>query len=403
MKTRLYILFTLLVASSQIFAQTAAHYKDMIYPTLSMSTVQYSDTFQQSMDIYQPVGDSSCFRPVLILAHGGSFTSGTRADDNAVVTLCNNFGMRGFVTVSIDYRLGAALSMLDSSYAINEVLQAVGDAKAAVRWLRKSAYNGNPYRIDTNFIFCGGNSAGGVLFMHYIYIDSVNEAPATLRQIINNNGGLEGNSGNPGYSSEVRAVLSLAGGLNIPEFAGPGSKPIAHFQGDQDAVVPYGCADAENGLIPVRLCGLGACNPIYLANGITHVSVVFPGDGHVPWSSDLAKMTKVDTICANFLDTTNVFPAITYCALANGINNVTDGSDVKMFPNPATQQVNISITDASAYTKIQLIDAVGRLVEEKPVTTYMNTIERNNLAGGVYFVKLLRKDGQSFVKKVVFE
>ncbi|MDB5281177.1 MAG: Esterase/lipase-like protein [Bacteroidota bacterium] len=395
-------MFTLLVCGSQIFGQ--AHYKDMIYSNVSISTVQYSDTFAQSMDIYQPVGDSSCFRPVLILAHGGSFINGTRADDNAVVTLCNNFAKRGFVTISIDYRLGNAINMaLDSTYAINEVLKSIGDAKAAVRWLRKSAYTGNTYRIDTNFIFCGGNSAGAVLFMHYIYIDSVNEAPSALRNIIINNGGIEGNSGNPGYSSEVRAILSLAGGLNVPEFVGPGSKPIAHFQGDQDNVVPYGCADAEQGAIQVRLCGLSACDPIYNANGVTHVSVVFPGDGHVPWQSDASKMTKVDTICANFLDSTNVFPAITYCALANGINDVTDGKDVTVFPNPAMSQVNVSITNMAAYTTIQLVDGLGRLVQEKPVTTYINTIERNNIAGGVYFVRLVKKDGQTVVKKVVFE
>ncbi|HWB63990.1 MAG TPA: alpha/beta hydrolase, partial [Chitinophagales bacterium] len=263
MKTKIYLLaFTL---SALVFVQrTEAQgvlYKDMVFSSVDFtSDVVYStsNSTTLAMDIYQPHGDTSSMRPVLIMAHGGSFISGDRTNDNVCTQLCDSFARRGYVCASIDYRLGNALQMIDSAQAITVVMKAISDGKSAVRFFRKDAATTNTYRINPDLIFVGGNSAGAVLYMHQIYIDSLNECPPNLRNIINANGGLEGNSGNDGYCSYSTAVLNLAGGLNVPEFVGPGNKPSFNAQGDQDATVPYNCADAQSGFTPVRLCGLGA-------------------------------------------------------------------------------------------------------------------------------------------------
>src|SRR4051812_7756704 len=119
MKTRLYILFTLLITGSQIFAQCGARYKDMIFPnvtTTSDITYSTSNGTTLKLDVYEPTGDTLSARPVLIMAHGGSFYGGTKTDDNAVTTFCTNFAKRGYVTVSIDYRLASSfLVMIDSA------------------------------------------------------------------------------------------------------------------------------------------------------------------------------------------------------------------------------------------------------------------------------------------------
>ncbi len=405
MKNRLYAL--ILFCSVLMFAQNVnaqTRYHDMIFESVTVTTVTYSDTFHLLMDVYQPFGDSLCRRPVVVLAHGGSFIQGDRTNDNAVITLCQNFAKRGYVTVSIDYRLGAAISMaLDSSYAENEVLQAIGDGKAAVRYLRKDAYTTNTFKIDTNLVFCGGNSAGGVLFMHYIYITNVNQTSPALQTIINNNGGLEGNSGNPGYSSEVNAVLSLAGGLNDPNFIVAGDKPIAHFQGDADNVVPYVCALAEQGAINVRLCGLGSLNANYNTFGLTHVSKVYPGAGHVPWQSNVAEMTEVDSMSANFLDTITAWPTQVYCTGPTAVQNITLDELISVYPNPAMSQVTVSFPSLEPYTKVQLVDGLGRVVTEKQVSNLRTTFDRNGIAGGVYFIKAIKKDASSVIRKVIFE
>jgi hypothetical protein len=403
MKNRFYAL--VFFCSALMFAQNLnaqQRYHDFVFDSITISTVKFSDTFNLLMDVYQPYGDSLCRRPVLVLAHGGSFISGTRADDNAVVTLCQNFAKRGYVTVSIDYRLGSALNMIDSSYAENEVLQAISDGKAAVRYLRKDAYTTNTFRIDTNLISCGGNSAGGVLFMHYIYITNINQTSPALQTIIANNGGLEGNSGNPGYSSEVNAVLSLAGGLNDPNFIVPGDKPVAHFQGSADNVVPYVCGLAEQGAIPVRLCGLGSLNQPYITNNVIHVSKVYPGAGHVPWQSNTAEMTEVDSMSANFLDSITAWPSQIYCG-PTAVQNITDDDLIAVYPNPASKGLTISFPELEPYTKVQLIDGLGRMVTEKQVTNLRTVIERNDIASGVYFIRAIKKDASTVIRKVIFE
>jgi len=380
-------------------------YHDLIFDSVTVTTVTYSDTFHQQMRIYQPYGDSLCHRPVIVLAHEGSFTGGDDSTDPTVVTECMNFAQRGYVTASIAYRLGATASMTaDSTYAENEVMEAIGDGKAAVRYFRKDAYTTNTFKIDTNIIIGGGNSAGAVLFMNYIFITDISQVEPALQTTILANGGLEGNSGNPGYSSRISACLSMAGGVNNPSFITSKSLPIADHQGDQDLIVPYTCADAEYGFVQVRLCGLGSCAQLYIDSGVTHVSDVFPGQGHVPWDANAAMMTQVDTINRNFLDTVITWPSLTYCgSTATGVQTITDDELITVFPNPASQQVTISFPELAPYSKVQLIDGLGRVLAEKDVTSVRTNFERGGIAGGVYFIRTIRKDASTVIRKVVFQ
>ena len=405
MKNRFY---TFILCCAAFFAVQKAdaqtRYHDMIFDSITVTTVKYSDTFNLQMDVYQPKGDSLCHRPVLVLAHGGSFVSGDRTNDNAVIALCQNFAKRGYVTASIDYRLGNAIIMaLDSTAAINEVMQAIGDGKAAIRYFRKDASTTNTFKVDTSLIFCGGNSAGAVLYMHYIFITNINHPPGTLNPIIAANGGLEGNSGNAGYSSNVNACLSLAGGINDPGFLALGDKPIAHFQGDQDATVPYNCGEAVSGQIHVRLCGLGSLNGLYNSLGITHLSKVYPNAGHVPWQSNASEMTEVDSMSANFLDSITMWPSQTYCSVSTGVQNVSEDEFISVFPNPASQQVTITFPEVGPYSKVELVDGLGRVVSEKTVNSVRMSFERKDVAAGVYFIRAIKKDASVVIRKVIFE
>ena len=66
-----------------------------------------------SMDIYEPVGDTSALRPVVILAHAGDFLPpilnqspyGSK-EDFAVAETCRQLARRGFVAISMEYRIG---------------------------------------------------------------------------------------------------------------------------------------------------------------------------------------------------------------------------------------------------------------------------------------------------------
>ena len=406
MKTKIYSLLIIcaaLLSSQRTNAQ--AHCGKIYIDTLfqfSMSTVTYSDTFNQQMDIYQPVGDTVTKRPLIVLAHGGSFVSGNREQDTTVDRLCRLYAMRGYVTASIDYRLASFTQIGDSSAIINEVIQALSDGKAAVRYFTKDAATANLYKIDTSKLFVGGNSAGAVMGMHYGYIDSVGEVPGYLQTIIMNNGGLEGNSGNAGYKSKVNAVINLAGGLNNPVWVGPGNVASVNAQGDQDATVPYVCADAVNGAVPVRLCGLGSIAPYYQQFGTLQVSHVFPGAGHVPWDANTADFLLIDTLIANFL-TNNFVPSYNYCVSANGINTVDNDVMISLFPNPATSVVNVRTS--VPVTTINVYDETGRqVIFMGNLNSQSNQINTSTLSKGVYVVKFETAGNVApAVKRIVIE
>ena len=402
MKTKIYSLLFFcasMLMIQQTSAQCGTRYHDLIFANVTKTadvTYSTSNSTTLKLDIYQPTGDTASIRPLIIMAHGGSFIGGDKGTDNVCTTICNNFAKRGYVTVDIQYRLGNALAMLDSANAITTVMKAISDGKSAIRFFRKDAATTNTYKIDPTKIFCGGNSAGAVLYAHCAFIDSINEAPVPLRSIINANGGIEGNSGNPGYPSEMTALINLAGGLNVPEFVGPGNKPSFNAQGSADATVPYYCANAQSGLTPVRLCGLGAMEPLYQQYSLNHYSIVYPGEGHVPWQSNAAEMTQIDTTCANFL-------MQFVCSTSTGVNEIVNDNLVQVYPNPTNDMINISLKDINAYSNVQLIDATGRVVMENKVTDALISMDVHHLAGGIYFVKIAKTNGASLIKKIMVD
>ncbi len=366
------------VASAQC---AGGRYVSPIFTNVSKTTVTYSTAYGQSMDIYQPVGDTLTARPLIILAHGGSFISGTRSDDSTVLWLCENFAKRGYVTASIDYRLASSfLLMLDSTSAIDVVIKAVSDGKAAIRFFRDNA-NMATYKIDTNNIFAGGNSAGAVLYMHVGYLDSLAECTSDIATAMAANGGFEGNSGYPGHSSRPRAIINLAGALHSTSYVGLNDIPSVNAQGDADIVVPYTCADPNISVtVPVQLCGLGSLEPVYNTEGVYHMSHVFPGASHVPWASIPSDFFTVDSLVQKFL----------YTLVCTGVTDVAQPSTLNetvIFPNPASDAIYIHAGQNIA--SIELLDNTGRVVLQK-ADINGNSLELNTsrLKAGMYFVRV---------------
>ena len=261
-----------LLCANFLFAQCDGRYEMEIFDEVEVTTVTYSDIHNLSMDIYQPIGDDVINRPLIILAHGGTFIFGSK-NNPTVVELCETFAKRGYVTASINYRLANDIVGLfqqftfytntESAYEV--VLNAMMDGKAAVRYFRKDvAENGNMYGIDPDQIWAGGNSAGGVLFLHVGHVQSIDEFIAPLddnrasiaTSVFNSIGGdIEGNSGNPGYSSEISGVISLAGALHRSEYVDSNDIPSIFAHGDNDGVVPYDCNGFQNNPSYDQLCG----------------------------------------------------------------------------------------------------------------------------------------------------
>jgi hypothetical protein len=370
-----------------------------LFPTVTKSTVTYSTPHNLQMDIYQPDGDTYAARPLIILAHGGSFIGGSKTDDATVVELCNRFAKRGYVTASINYRLGTLINLVspDSTVPMGIVVKAISDGKAAIRYFMKDAATTNTYKIDTNNIFVGGNSAGAVLYMHVVYLSNIAECPPAIADVMNVNGGFEGNSGNDGYTTKTKAAINLAGALNSPSFIGASDKPSVNVQGTLDNTVPYNCANPLNGTVNVKLCGLGQLESAYVANGVYHMSKVYTGDGHVPWNGNAAKFNTVDSLTKEFLYNL-------VCTNIASVNTTDKYASIQLYPNPATDQVNI--TTSSAITAIAITDPTGRLVyEDKTAHGNSYTVPTMSMTKGLYLVRVMFEDDNitPIVKRLIIE
>ncbi len=280
------IIFLFSCKKEEKIEEPGTRYLDEVFTSVDVQTVTYSQANNLQMDVYQPVDDTAKNRPVVVLAHGGGFVGGFRVNP-AMVRLGNNLAKRGYVAVSISYRLAPGfLQLFDSLFAADVVIKAIGDARAAVRYMRKSADEGNPFAIDPNNIQMGGNSAGAVLALSLGFLDSTDVLPAYMETILQANGGFEGNSGNPGYSSHVNSVFGLAGGIGRTGWIDADDVPSVLFHGVDDDIVPYECGDVfsgyTNGADVIDLCG---SKPVYdkaISVGLESTLYSYPGK-HVPW------------------------------------------------------------------------------------------------------------------------
>jgi len=88
----------------------------------------------------------------------------------------------------------------------------------------------------------------------------------------------------------------------------------------------------------------------------------------------------------------------------SSISNLLDeGSLFKVYPNPANNVVHVQ-TDAESLAagdiSVKLLDIQGRVLQTIPVTAEITNIDISQLAGGTYYVILVRKEQQNVAKIV---
>src|SRR5690606_18129026 len=100
---------------------------------------EFGETEALKLDLFLPRGDTRKRRPVMVWAHGGSFTSG---DKSSMRWIPEAWAKRGYVVASINYRLNEGLGAVTFPVNTEEVLtmlRAKEDMQGAVRWLRGGA------------------------------------------------------------------------------------------------------------------------------------------------------------------------------------------------------------------------------------------------------------------------
>ena len=251
-------LLTIAISYNPVFSQESegcdgARYRYLVFDDFEKTEdVLYGsniaangDEVDLEMDVYMPVGDSLTNRPVILIAHGGFFLMGNNEFPD-VVPLCEDLARMGYVVASYSYRLG-----VDNWFNLQEslqeaVLRGVHDGKAAVRYLRKiHAEEGNPWGIDPDRIIMGGSSAGAFIALHSAYVD-IEEIPEIIDLTQPGlEGGVEGLSGNPGYSSDVLSIFSMSGAIGDASWMQEGGKPVVSTHGTSDNTVPYSSGNIQ--------------------------------------------------------------------------------------------------------------------------------------------------------------
>lgn len=418
MRKKITLLFALALLSVSGFAQTDCGGGRYLTEVFSAYTRTNNITYganinlqgqNQSleMDIWEPTGDNEPLRPIIVMEHGGSFVSGSK-DAVDITTLADPLSKRGFVVASIEYRLGMAglpFPGPDSIDASTAVWRAVADFKAAVRFLYKSAQNGNPYRIDTNRLYIGGVSAGAVSACHYAFLDDINEMPSYIdTTLAGTGGGIEGNSGNPGYSSKAHGVVNVCGMLADTAWMNANDEPIVSLHGDQDAVVPYGSAMITvAGFYPIFVVD-GSASITAKANelGIDNCFHTYPGGDHTPHINGGADLETTVNIISNFMHHLVCGEPTTCNPLADRAEAVAT-TELEIFPNPAQNGFSIQLKgNVPTEWDYSILDATGRMVGNGHVAgSESQQLDRKGLPSGIYLVKATAEGFARTVRLVI--
>lgn len=175
-------------------------------------------------DIYMPDTnvDNVSNRPVIVYFHTGSFLPKGLASpmgektDSAAVEICKRFARMGFVAVSASYRVGwlANSTDLDLRRGTNllAVYNAIQDAKTMVRYLRVTASQGNPLKINTNAITLIGQGSGGYITLAYATLNKYSELQ--LDKFKYDNSSSTGLFGYPVQAGDMYVDTSVVGDWN---------------------------------------------------------------------------------------------------------------------------------------------------------------------------------------------
>jgi acetyl esterase/lipase len=200
-------------------------------------------TVTLTLDVYTPpASDAVAERPAVVWIHGGSFSSGDKTSPE-LVDEATTFAQKGYVNVSINYRLepgGCSAGGVTAS-CITAIREATQDGQTAVAWLRTHA---SAYGVDGTRIAVAGTSAGAITAAHVGY--GTSEMPA----------------------AGVRAAVALSG-ANVLGTISAGDAPALFFHGTADPLVPYQWA-------------VNTVNAAHTAQ-LTAFLETWPGEGHVPY------------------------------------------------------------------------------------------------------------------------
>lgn len=339
------------------------------------------------MDIYAPPTDEVTERPVVLYLHTGNALppplngspTGTRKDSTAVET-CMRFARRGYVAVSMSYRLGwnplADTEQQRRGQLLNAIYRAIHDVRQCVRNLKANAAT---YGIDPDKIVVYGEGTGGYIALANatldrpaeLFIEKFRPDPfnASVSYIDTTQvGNLSGFNGNlalyrpNGQSHETHFCVNTGGALADSTWLEAGDVPMVAFHTVFDPFAPF-----SNGIVIVPTTG----GPVVPVSG-SNVFMEFVNEyGN---NSSFATLPDGDP----FTDRARALYGSTQ---THGSNNVTINTNVEgLFPMVRPQWPAPALEEASPWQWWDPNSAAAQAVVSPgppPITAHVASLASN--------------------------
>jgi len=273
----------MLLFSSSLWSQnscsvfTQEQYSDLtIVPSIQYAPNQIDfngNSFAPFARLVKATANNCPSSPLLILVHGGGFTSG-----NALLmdSLSFKFAKLGYVCASISYRLGwqGAECPLDSNEAVRAWFRCIQDINSSIGFFKN---NYAQYQIDTNNVFLAGWSAGGFAAIGAAYTDLPTEILSSCSDL----GPISGASTLSIHFPSIKAIASFSVAFLFPQHIQNGQKPgVIMFNNAADAYqIPLQCGkwwnfgNCENSF--PQACGIDSVLPVLEQNNVPLGYIVY--------------------------------------------------------------------------------------------------------------------------------
>jgi acetyl esterase/lipase len=230
----------------------------------NMMNVSYGTDAAQNMDVYLPAGRTPAATKVIVLIHGGAWSSGDKTDFTPYVDTLKR-RLPGYAIFNINYRLAAIGS---NNFPAQEM-----DVKAAIEFI---AGKTNEYNISQKFVLLGASAGGHLaLLQGYKY-----NSPIQVKAIVDFFGptdmtDLYNNPASPFIPSSTIAMIVGATPTTNPtlyqqsspiNYVTAQSAPTIILQGGVDPLV----SPSQSVTLNTKLQTMG----------VVHQYVFYPSEGH---------------------------------------------------------------------------------------------------------------------------
>src|SRR2546423_370503 len=232
-------------------------------PASSSIDVSYGAESAQKMDVYLPAGRTAASTKLMLLIHGGGWTSGDKADFNGYIPRLQA-GLPDYAFFNINYHLFDGTA--------NRFPTQENDIKAAVDFILGKS---DEYAVSKRIVLMGASAGAHLaLLQAYKYVSHVRAkaavsffGPTDLLEFYNN-------PPSPAVQPSLVALLGYSPSQNVSIyqqsspafFVSNQSIPTILFHGSLDPLVPV----SQSILLKNKLD----------ANGVSNKLVIYPNEGH---------------------------------------------------------------------------------------------------------------------------